>query len=364
MGLFRTSLASLFKILLLVTLSCAVMLTQGALAGNWNTNKPVGDVQIDITSGKKKETSPTKPYNLAKDYDLVRLDSEYSQRFEIRHGECGYGLSWHDCPNDRQRVERRVKKGKAWQGKIVWFGFSFRLDERFPSIRPSSTSFAQIKTGYRQPVVAFYVEDQALVIRTVDNKACRIITLEDARGEWTDLVFGVDLSYDRLPGNGRMESGQFMEVHVNGHQSSCNFQKPIYPKKVKSKDSRGFSFDWGIYNSYVSRWLYENRTRDVDVSGWGDYHADSGKTVKSYTNEPFAYDWGVELPTQIIHYDELRAGSTRDFVDIRMRNNIEASSKLPIKSSPIDGDIQPLEEKQKMACEDPVFAKMMGAKCD
>lgn len=45
--------------------------------------------------------------------------------------------------------------------------------------------------------------------------------------------------------------------------------------------------------------------------------------VNSITNNPWEFDWGVKLPTQMIYYDEVRAGSTRKDVDINMNDAVD-----------------------------------------
>ncbi len=60
---------------------------------------------------------------------------------------------------------------------------------------------------------------------------------------------------------------------------------------------------------------------------WVDLHRDSGRRTVSITNTPFKYDWGVEVPTTIAYFDEIRIGPTRESVDIRM---IEARGERPL----------------------------------
>lgn len=59
--------------------------------------------------------------------------------------------------------------------------------------------------------------------------------------------------------------------------------------------------------------------RDVSIGG--------AETSRSATSEPFSYDWGVELPIQIVFFDEMRYGSSREQVDVRM---IEARGGKPV----------------------------------
>jgi hypothetical protein len=56
-----------------------------------------------------------------------------------------------------------------------------------------------------------------------------------------------------------------------------------------------------------------------DAEAFVDVHNDSGLVIQSATSRPYDYDWGVELPTQIVYYDAMNVGFTREDVDIRMQ---------------------------------------------
>ena len=66
----------------------------------------------------------------------------------------------------------------------------------------------------------------------------------------------------------------------------------------------------------MSRYLDAIKTKNVDLTAYKQNHS-SGKP-KSPTGTPFKYDWGVKLPTHVIYYDEMRFGTRRDQVDVRM----------------------------------------------
>ena len=75
------------------------------------------------------------------------------------------------------------------------------------------------------------------------------------------------------------------------------------------------------------RWLDRNKRKPVQVQGFADKHEKSGLVIKSATQTPFAYDWGVTLPTQIVFYDEMRYGKSRQDVDIRL---LEQAGARPV----------------------------------
>ena len=42
--------------------------------------------------------------------------------------------------------------------------------------------------------------------------------------------------------------------------------------------------------------------------------------MKTITGSPFNYDWGIKLPTQVIYFDEMRVGSTKEEVDVSLND--------------------------------------------
>ena len=46
-----------------------------------------------------------------------------------------------------------------------------------------------------------------------------------------------------------------------------------------------------------------------------------GSTVSLVTRD--SIDWGVKLPTQVVYYDEIRIGPTRESVDINLNNEVD-----------------------------------------
>ena len=42
--------------------------------------------------------------------------------------------------------------------------------------------------------------------------------------------------------------------------------------------------------------------------------------MKTITGSPFNYDWGIKLPKQVIYFDEMRVGSTKEEVDVSLND--------------------------------------------
>jgi hypothetical protein len=119
----------------------------------------------------------------------------------------------------------------------------------------------------------------------------------------------------------------YSEIYVNGKHKDCEINEPVLTKEVlRNRNKRKtlkINFRYGIYNSYVSKWLDEHKNKDVDTKGWSHLHAESGMIVNSVTNKPWEFDWGVKLPAQVIYYDEVRVGLTRKDVDINMNAPVD-----------------------------------------
>lgn len=280
----------------------------GALAGC------VSSGTDGLSGAEVNEISGNRPYSISTSRDYARV-GDTSQRFELRHGDCrGY-----DCENDRQRIEL----GQPYQtentsvGKPIWYGWSIYLPEDFQDISPANTLMGQVKLqGWRGPMWSLEVKRGALslVIENAPNLGtdCPVVWLSNMRGRWTDIVVKAD--YRLLP-----QEARSLEFWVNGQRSRCGWSGPLINQQMLDlSPTNRLSFRYGIYNSYVSLWLSRNANRRVDADQFVDLHEDSGLIIRSPSNTPFSYDWGVELPTLVAYYDTVRIGSSREAVDVRI----------------------------------------------
>jgi hypothetical protein len=324
MGLFRTSL--------LVVLSCAVMSVQAA---NWNSGSTTNSSpkELTISSGYKKNLSHNQNYGITSATDIVRAGKK-SQRFEARHGDCD-SFGWNDCKNDRRRIERAFELGANIENKTNWTGFSIYIPEDFVDVDPANTTVGQVKlVGYKAPMWNMVASKGGLrfIANASGNNNCMVVRMDDLRGKWTDIQIGVDWSTNKEFQKGAFEWGSFAEIWANGKQvEDCYFPEPILQKQFlkdrKKKFKSNFHYDWGIYNAYVSRWLYENKTKNVTLNGYSDTHLVTGRSSSSPTNEPWSVDWGVKFPTQVVFFDEIRLGKSREEVDVR---TIEFAGGKPV----------------------------------
>lgn len=267
-----------------------------------------------LNGAEVNDTSGNQPYSISTSSDHARV-GDTSQRFELRHGDCrGY-----DCDNDRQRIElvQPYQAENTSVGETIWYGWSIYLPEDFQDISPANTLMGQVKLqGWRGPMWSLEVKRGALslVIENAPNLGtdCPVVWLSNMRGRWTDIVVKADY---RL----RPQESRSLEFWVNGQRSRCGWSGPLISQAMLDLSTTDrLSFRYGIYNSYVSRWLSRNATRRVTADQFVDLHEDSGHITRSPSNTPFLYDWGVELPTFVAYYDEVRVGSSREAVDVRM----------------------------------------------
>ena len=275
-------------------------------------------IGINKNTSSNQLLNHDQPYGYAIDDKIVRKGKE-SQRFEIRHGDCGYDKKWNDCEKDRRRYERYVKSTMVEKPEnVVWYAYSIYLPESFPKMHPTKTTLGQVKViNGREPLWYLSAGRKGIRIRyDASLQECKLVRRKHLLGQWTDFLIKVDYSTNDDPNK------LYSEVYVNGERKDCDINEPVLTKEFRNINKK-FSFRYGIYNSYVSRWLNENKTKEVKAKGFSDYHEQTGMIVNSVSNTPWDIDWGVKLPTQVVYYDEIRIGPTRESVDINMNDSVD-----------------------------------------
>lgn len=220
------------------------------------------------------------PYEFALVKGFARR-GQYSQRFEIRHGDCGTTPKWDDCAKDRGRVERREgpKNTFSRPGRGVWYGYSIYIPADFVSLGRANTHLSQAKVeGEAFPLWQLSFNDDPYVLYS-DDETCKIGSMQSWLGVWNDIT--VYAHYG--------EGGQdvYFQLFHNG-SLLCQRTKPIMHRSKWGRDQQ-IGLKYGIYNSFVSRYLA--------------HHA--------------------KLPAHVIYYDEMLAGSRREDVDVKMREAAE-----------------------------------------
>ena len=284
---------------------------------SWGLNVNLNKETTDLGGSSSKGS-----HNYQLNQNIVRA-GEYSQRFELNHGDCGAYKNWNDCENDRQRVERNYFWNSINQTK--WLGFSIYIEESI-SDKELSTSFIQMKVnGWRDAIWMLRQNGISIILEFntlgAGTNNCYIGSAKNFKNKWNDIIIKTEFTYD----GGRKDLGDsYFELYHNGKRiGECTQRYPIFTKESydnRPKDKKEFLINYGLYNSYISNWLDKNKKKEVDAIAFEDVDKKTGKIIKSITNEPFKYDWGVEIPKRVIYFDEIRLGNSREEVDINLIN--------------------------------------------
>jgi hypothetical protein len=251
--------------------------------------------------------SHNKPYGHTVGNDIVRK-GKTSERFEIRHGDCNRD----DCSNDRRRIE--ISSFNVPITNTTWFGWSMYLPEDFMTLGETNTTIGQVKTlRSRRPILGVLArEGQLNFSYDIGEEFCVAIDdIDTLKGKWNDILVKIDFDTNYV------KNKTYSEVFLN-NKKVCDIKYPVINKGISE-----VYFRYGIYNSYVSRWLDDNKTKPVNLKTFNDKHIGEGRTIISPTNRPWEIDWGVKLPTQVIYYDEIRIGPTRESVDINLNDLVD-----------------------------------------
>ena len=272
-------------------------------------NSVLKKVKIEALSHKSK-------YRFAMVRDFARRGTK-SQRFEIRHGDCGKQSGWNDCDTDRGRVEMKEKPKNAMSkpGQGVWYGYSMFIPKSFQSLGRANTVLGQVKAeGWLTPMWWLTFNDRPY-LKFADGQECKLGSLSSWKGRWIDITIYAHYGH----------SGQktYFQLYKDG-RVICEKRSPFMPAEYRKKKPK-LGLKYGIYNSFVSRYLAARGKIPAEAKAYKQSH-ESGKS-KSPSPTPFKFDWGVELPTHVVFYDEMRYGSRREDVDVKM---LEARGVPPV----------------------------------
>jgi hypothetical protein len=203
---------------------------------------------------------------------------ESSERFEVRPGDCYWHRTLNDCINDRERSELKQNEPHEIVGEEYWYGWSIFFPNDYPNIFPTETALGQFKSNYvNAPVVMFLDFPNGYWMQFVQIRGRHfqdsylLIDEEELRGRWHDIVV-----HARWSNN---DDG-FIKVWVN------DVLKANYSGALTRYINQIY-FKYGVYRNGVS--LYK-LAENVD-----------------------------SVPTQVVYFDEVRKGRSREDVDIRLR---------------------------------------------
>ena len=242
-----------------------ILLTGNSFAKDIRLLKDVGSGNVYTKSLKKDFKKYGYKIVNKKDGHPVRA-GEKSIRFELRNGDCGEDPGkWSDCKNDRQRHEL---SGDRFRGK-AWYAYSIYLPNDFKTVYPVKSAMAQFHQKGSWPTLMFqftdmgYYADRQLGYQTQEMK--KILEVKDMIGKWNDIL---------IHGNFTSKEDGFYKVWVNN--------KLKYEYNGATTGGKESFFKFGIYHTKVSVWPM--------------YHSDT----------PY--------PTQVVYYDEVRVGKSREAV--------------------------------------------------
>ncbi|MDB4235158.1 polysaccharide lyase [Sulfitobacter sp.] len=230
--------------------------------------------------------TPMARWGYSKSIDVVRAGKK-SERFEVRHGDCfQISSDWNDCTMDRERAELSGNSGKKFSGKSsIWFGWSVYVPKDFVMSdkmltfagqlhRSGGPVFGSGKSKSLPPLFAFvFAKNSAglCIFNKVkkDGLGCNYIIYtknvsKDMEGRWNDVQVNFDNTI----------SGGEISLYVNNKKVGTK-------KDAVTHKASYYYFKYGIYRSGLK-------------------------------NHLSAY--GVPLGTQILYFDELRYGDSRESV--------------------------------------------------
>jgi endonuclease YncB( thermonuclease family) len=336
----------------------------------------------DVASGKKynvclNDKTAFKEYGLQvvdkKDGHPVRAGSK-SMRFELRDGDCNNPPppDWNDCKNDRERFELSGKG--IFDGEEGWYAWSIFIPMDYVDIEKGATDLGQFNLEPGEdpdPCCIFTIGKKksgySLEINILDSnkwvhKSVALnLSDEEMKGNWSDFLINFKWS--------KKEDG-FIKLWLNNWLVFEHYGKNF------SKDVENTYFKFGIYRSALSRYLnHKNFSPEVEacfkkngasaevinltkkgedsqVLGWGE----NAISFKIYNQCKHLYK--IKAPTQVVYYDEVRAGKTKEEVvgKLPLRINHSKESESEVNSSKTETNEIP---KVTTSDSDPTVSKVI-----
>ena len=245
--------------------------------------------------------------------DFVRA-GDSSQMFVLKHGECG----GQDCKWGAHRTERQLKQyhwSKKKIGNEVYYALSVYIPKEFGyDYVASKMSLVQAKMkGVDMPIWMINTDGAGYYVMIPHSRGkCMIGILE--KEQWYDFVVKVDYGREKVKGH------KYFEMWQNGEKfEGCDLHVPIITKNImKESKSHGWSSNtqqiimrYGPYKWRIGDYLSFTGKKKPEIK---KFNQPNGYTNIQY---PFKYDWGKELVTTVMYYDEIRIGKTLNEVMIQ-----------------------------------------------
>jgi hypothetical protein len=249
------------------TLCAALLLVFGLSACMEVSNElPVERSLNNTAHGYKTISSPTRK-------------GEQSQRFEVRPGDCGRDFKWSDCDVGSERSEVAVKQ--QWHhGDDVWIGFSIYVPPNIPKANTWTT------------------------IGQIHQNDVKMTAPDGSTKSPNHMQFAM--------------SGNDLELAVWSQTEQGAHAESYYLRSIKSMEGKWTDIQW----------RFDTKNSNGDLEIWMDdrlvKRLSDTVTVKpsSYYFKYGIYRAGLKrlaapIPTQVVIYDEVRIGSTREAVNVR-----------------------------------------------
>jgi hypothetical protein len=198
-----------------------------------------------------------KSYGWQKVQEPVRL-GKYSQRFELRAGDCGAQPEWSDCATDRERSEVSANKIIP-VGTTQYIKFSLFLEKDFQTSNRVGSVLGQVHQQggpegttrglpSKPPMFMFYLKGNSYDFcwqrPIVKNESLiskcefyNLLSVDQMKGQWNDIL--LEMNTDSTKG--------YAKVFVNG-ELKVEINEPLYYVQPRS-----YFFKYGIYNAFVSK---------------------------------------------------------------------------------------------------------------
>ena len=222
----------------------------------------------DVVSGNKFSKS-LNTYGTFKKYGMQVVDKKdghpvragnKSIRFEVRSGDCGKSRTWNDCTTYRERHELH---GRDFSGGTWWYAWSIYFPKDFINVYPASLCLGQFHETNTETPPWMFLNDRGgysvnNMVKVPAGFQTKLLTREQMLGKWNDILINAKWTH---------KDEGFFKIWVNNNLAFD------YKGPTKRKGKNYFKF--GIYRSKVFK---------------------------------------KDLPTQIVYFDEIRTGKTKEKV--------------------------------------------------
>ncbi len=275
------------------------------------------DITVKHTQTGPLSANPKDTFFVVGDFTKA---GDKAQMFVLAHGQC----KGQDCKWSAQRSEREIKitdRSKSKIGNILFYSVSIFIPKEMDgNTSGGKLSLFQAKMkGVDMPLWQIFTSGMGFNVKIPATKGKMFCALFN-KGEWNDIVVKVDY------GREKVKDYKYFEMWINGeNKPGCTHHSQVVTKQViKESKSHGWSSNtqqistrYGIYRWNVGDYLYRNASSEIRKANkkkMKEYKQPNGLTSIMY---PFKMDWGHEVPTLTLYYDEVRYGKSLGEVMIR-----------------------------------------------